>query len=128
MTRHGYSALWQLSNDRVLLDLKRNVVPQIAQLQMPLVVARDADDIGLNRAKATTKTWTNGTGADTIDYKDRVGKTPSQVLAQLPLQNLVCLIRPQFASGGMLAHQTFTAVSLTSGDSITVTWTFTVGN
>ena len=29
---------------------------------------------------------------------------------------------------GMLARQTFTDVSLATGDSITVTWTFTVGN
>ena len=32
------------------------------------------------------------------------------------------------AGSGMLAHQTFTAVSLTQNDSITVTWTFTVGD
>ena len=30
--------------------------------------------------------------------------------------------------GGMLARQTFTDVSLSDGDSITITWTFTVGN
>ena len=29
---------------------------------------------------------------------------------------------------GMLARQAFTDVALTGGDSITVTWTFTVGN
>ena len=29
---------------------------------------------------------------------------------------------------GMLARQTFTDVTLSDGDSITITWTFTVGN
>ena len=31
-------------------------------------------------------------------------------------------------TNGMLARQTFTDVSLSNGDSITITWTFTVGN
>ena len=31
-------------------------------------------------------------------------------------------------ANGMLARQTFTDVSLSDGDSITITWTFTVGN
>jgi len=32
------------------------------------------------------------------------------------------------AASGMLARQTFSDVALTNGDSITVTWTFTVGD
>jgi hypothetical protein len=31
-------------------------------------------------------------------------------------------------ANGMLARQVFTGVALSDGDSITITWTFTVGN
>ncbi len=33
-----------------------------------------------------------------------------------------------FNTAGMLARQVFTGVALSDGDSITVTWTFTVGD
>ena len=81
--------------------------------------------IGLNRALATTKTWTNGSGGtDTkIELKNTFTSTGTASITESGLFNSTTI-----ASGGMLAHQTFTAVSLTSGDSITVTWTFTVGN
>ena len=82
-------------------------------------------DIGLNRAKATSKSWTNGTGATTtkIELANTFTSTGTASITESGLFNSTTI-----ASGGMLAHQTFTAVSLTSGDSITVTWTFTVGN
>ena len=32
------------------------------------------------------------------------------------------------SGSGMLAHKAFSAVTLTTNDSITITWTFTVGN
>ena len=81
----------------------------------------------LERAYATTKTWTNGTGATTTKivlkntFTSTSGSTESITESGLFNSTVV-------AGSGMLAHQTFTAVSLTSGDSITVTWTFTVGN
>jgi hypothetical protein len=82
-------------------------------------------DVGLNRAKATTKTWINGTGATTtnIVLANTFTSTGTASITESGLFNSTTI-----GSGGMLAHQTFTAVSLTSGDSITVTWTFTVGN
>ncbi len=82
-------------------------------------------DVGLNRAKATSKSWTNGTGATTtkIELANTFTSTGTASITESGLFNSTTI-----ASGGMLAHQTFTAVSLTSGDSITVTWTFTVGN
>ena len=82
-------------------------------------------DIGLNRAKATSKSWTNGTGATTtnIVLANTFTSTGTASITESGLFNSTTI-----GSGGMLAHQTFTAVSLTSGDSITVTWTFTVGN
>ena len=82
---------------------------------------------GLDRSAATTKTWTNGTGATTTKivlkntFTSTSGDTESVTESGLFNSTVV-------AGSGMLAHQTFTAVSLTSGDSITVTWTFTVGD
>ena len=82
-------------------------------------------DIGLNRAYATTKTWTNGTGATPtkIVMAKTFTSTGVAAITESGLFNSTSI-----ASGGMLSHKTFNAVSLTSGDSITVTWTFTVGN
>ena len=86
-----------------------------------------ATGAGLDRAYATTKTWTNGTGATTtkIVLKNTFTSTSSDTesVTESGLFNSTTV-----AGSGMLAHQTFTAVSLTSGDSITVTWTFTVGD
>ena len=80
---------------------------------------------GLDRSAATTKTWTNGTSATPtkIEVKNTFTSTGTAVIRESGLFNSTTV-----AGSGMLAHQTFTAVSLTSGDSITVTWTFTVGN
>jgi len=84
-----------------------------------------AAQAGLIRATATTKTWQNGT-ADT-ETQIVLAKTFTSVggatITESGLFNSTAV-----ATGGMLSHKTFSAVSLTSGDSITVTWTFTVGN
>jgi len=83
-------------------------------------------DSKLNRGIATTKTWTNGTGASPTT-KIVLAKTfTSDTVASITESGL--FNSTSIGSGGMLAHKTFSAVSLTSGDSITVTWTFTVGN
>ena len=79
----------------------------------------------LVRATATTKTWTNGTGATGTEIV--LAKTfTSGVTASITESGL--FNSTGIGTGGMLSHKTFAAVSLTSGDSITVTWTFTVGN
>ena len=79
----------------------------------------------LNRGIATTKTWTNGSGG--TDTKIVLAKTfTSGTVASITESGL--FNSTSVSSGGMLSHKTFSAVSLTSGDSITVTWTFTVGN
>ena len=80
---------------------------------------------GLIRATATTKTWQNGT-SDTetqIVLAKTFTSLGSATITESGLFNSTSI-----GSGGMLAHKTFGAVSLTSGDSITVTWTFKVGN
>ena len=84
-----------------------------------------AAQAGLIRATATTKTWQNGT-SDTetqIVLAKTFTSLGSAVITESGLFNST-----NIAGGGMLAHKTFGAVSLTSGDSITVTWTFKVGN
>ena len=82
-------------------------------------------DALLKRGIATTKTWTNGTGG--TDTKIVLAKTfTSGTTASITESGL--FNSTTVSSGGMLSHKTFSAVSLTSGDSITVTWTFTVGN
>ena len=82
-------------------------------------------DAALARATATSKTWYNGTGSSPT--KIVLAKTfTSGTVASITESGL--FNDTAIATGGMLSHKTFAAVSLTSGDSITVTWTFTVGN
>ena len=84
-----------------------------------------AAQAGLIRAVATTKTWQNGT-SDTetqIVLAKTFTSLGSAVITESGLFNST-----DITAGGMLAHKTFGAVSLTSGDSITVTWTFKVGD
>ena len=81
---------------------------------------------GLTRALATTKTWENGTADSTstnIIMKKTFTAIASHAVDESGLFNSTTV-----ATGGMLAHQPFPEVSLTSGDSITITWTFNVGD
>ena len=82
-------------------------------------------DAALARATATTKTWQNGTGATEtqIEIKKTFTSGSTAAIRESGLFNSTAI-----GDGGMLSHRTFAAVSLTSGDSITVTWTFKVGN
>jgi len=83
-------------------------------------------DAALARATATTKTWYNGTGSAS-PTKIVLAKTfTSGTVASITESGL--FNSTTISQGGMLSHKTFAAVALTSGDSITVTWTFTVGN
>ena len=81
---------------------------------------------GLDRGTGSP-TWTNGTASATT--KIVLAKTFTMTsgnthnIGESGLFNSTTV-----AASGMLARQTFTDVALTSGDSITITWTFTVGN
>ncbi len=83
---------------------------------------------GLERGTATTKTWTNGTSNTTTKivlsktFTSNAGSDP-HLIGESGLFNSTTA-----DANGMLARQTFTDVSLSNGDSITITWTFTVGN
>jgi len=92
-----------------------------------LLVNETSSSNGLNRADATTKTWTNGTGSTTTKLvlsKTFTNESPrAHTIAESGLFNST-----SNDANGMLARQTFTGVALSNGDSITITWTFTVGN
>ena len=86
--------------------------------------------LGLERGMATSVTWHNGTGDTTT--KIVLAKTFTMGGANSLTHQIgeSGLLNGTYSSngGGMLARQMFTDVSLSNGDSITVTWTFTVGN
>ena len=84
---------------------------------------------GLERAKATTITWTNGSGGtNTQIVLAKTFTSTSPVTHAIGESGLFNSTTWTTEGEGMLARQTFTDVSLATGDSITVTWTFTVGN
>ena len=97
-----------------------------ADTQVLLVNETSTSD-GLERGTATTKTWTNGTGSTTTKIvlsKTFTNDSPrAHTIAESGLFNSTTV-----DANGMLARQTFTGVALSNGDSITITWTFTVGN
>ena len=89
---------------------------------------------GLHKGMATTKTWSNGTGTDATQIvlsKTFTNESPrAHAIAESGLFNstTVCDSASAVGCAGMLAHKAFSAVTLANGDSITITWTFRVGN
>ena len=89
---------------------------------------------GLLRGTATSKTWSNGTGTDATQIvlsKTFTNESPrAHAIAESGLFNstTVCVSTTGVGCQGMLAHKEFSAVTLANGDSITITWTFRVGN
>jgi hypothetical protein len=81
---------------------------------------------GLARDVATTKTWTNGTG--TTDTTIVLKKTFTATGVTAAVKESGLFNSTTVSGSGMLAHKTFANVALAAGDSITVQWTFTVGN
>ena len=104
---------------------------------------------GLERAHAS-KTWTNTTGVannNKIELTKTFTSTSTNehVIRETGLFNITDSYHDQCSGlcrggsgppifgtahpgSGMLAHKVFSAVSLATGDSITITWTFQVGN
>lgn len=92
-----------------------------------ILLNETASSDGLERGVATTKTWTNGTGSTTT--KIVMSKTfTSDSPRDHTIQESGLFNSTTVAGSGMLARQTFSGVTLSDGDSITVTWTFTVGD
>ena len=107
----------------------------VAQQDLRVVLGNEtATSLGLERGTATTKTWTNGTAADTTKLvlsKTFTNESPrAHEIGESGLFNSTTACGWSNAGCGdsMLARQVFTDVSLSNGDSITITWTFTVGN
>jgi hypothetical protein len=93
-----------------------------------VVMGTEPTGSGQDRKHATTKTWTNGTGGATakkIVLKHTFTQTTggSVTIKESGLFNSTVV-----DGSGMLAHKTFAGVVLANNDSITVQWTFTVGN
>ena len=88
----------------------------------------EVTDQGLQRGYATTKTWQNGTGAEAftqIVLKKTFTTTNNDgvTVTESGLFNMTGI-----PGSGMLAHKTFAGVVLADNDSITVQWTFKVGD
>ena len=83
---------------------------------------------GLERAKTESKTWTNGTGATTTKIVLSKQFTLATGASDPTIAESGLFNDTTVDTNGMLARQTFTGVALSAGDSITITWTFTVGN
>lgn len=83
---------------------------------------------GLERAKTESKTWTNGTGATTTKIVLSKQFTLATGASDHTIAESGLFNDTTVDTNGMLARQTFTGVALSAGDSITITWTFTVGN
>ena len=86
---------------------------------------RIEEDGTLARGIATTQTWTNGSGDGTA-AKIVLSKTFTSDSTTTIVES--ALFNGTTNSAGILARQVFSGVALSSGDSITVTWTFTVGD
>ena len=85
-----------------------------------------ASVIGLTRGVATTQTWQNGTGSTATQItlsKTFTNGGSAHTITESGLFNSTTV-----SGSGMLARQIFSGVALANGDSITVTWTFSVGN
>ena len=84
---------------------------------------------GLSRGQATTITWQNGTGVVGAGATQiTLSKTFTNGGSSHTIQESGLFNSTTVTGSGMLARQTFSGVTLANGDSITVTWTFTVGN
>jgi len=84
---------------------------------------------GQDRKHATTKTWTNGTGDSDPGTSIILKHTFTQTTGGAVTITESGLFNSTVVDGaGMLAHKTFAGVVLANNDSITVQWTFTVGN
>ena len=111
------------------------LVPSIATIDTLVKLGNETGTTaGLQRGMATDIEWFNGTGATKTKItlaKTFTSTSPiTHAIGESGLFNSTTACDSAAVAGcaGMLARQTFTDVSLATGDSITVTWTFTVGN
>jgi len=90
----------------------------------------EVTDQGLQRGYATTKTWQNGTGAEAFTQivLKKTFTTTNDSGVTVTESGLFNMTGNVNSGAGMLAHKTFAGVVLADNDSITVQWTFKVGD
>ena len=109
----------------------------VAATDTDVALGGEITALGGERATATTKTWTNGTS--------KTAETPPSGMS---VEATSIVLSKTFTAGanfgavtesglfnsttanqnGMLARNVFAAVTINNGDSITITWTFNVGD
>ena len=93
--------------------------------ELDVILESEITDNGKARGAATTKTWSNGSGSATqiVLSKTFTSTGGTSAVSESGLFNSTTV-----SGSGMLARNTFTAVTINDGDSITITWTFVVGD
>ena len=94
--------------------------------ELDVVLVTESTANGGQRGIATTKTWTNGSGAVTQIVMSKTFTASGGNIGDVTESGLFNSTTAN--KNGMLARNTFTAVTINSGDSITITWTFVVGD
>tara|TARA_B100001179_G_C18516722_1_gene370973 strand:- start:256 stop:945 length:690 start_codon:yes stop_codon:yes gene_type:complete len=95
-----------------------------AELDVKLV--NEATTNGGDRGIATTKTWSNGSGSVTQIVLSKQFTASGGAIGDVTESGL--FNSTTVAGSGMLARNVFAAVTINDGDSITITWTFVVGD
>ena len=112
-----------------------------APLDIDVVLGTEIDDstgqTGASRAIATTKTWANGSSAGAEAQVPGFARGLTNVILSHTFTATAAFgavtesglfNSTTYNSNGMLARNTFNAVTINNGDSITITWTFNVGD
>ena len=91
---------------------------------LDVILKTESTANGGQRGLATEKTWTNGTFPQIV-----MSKTFTATGGNIGAVTESGLFNSTTANkNGMLARNTFSPVTINTGDSITITWTFKVGN
>ena len=102
-----------------------------------VILGTEINADGSQRAIATTKTWTNGSAADGESAPTGLTQEVGNIVLSKTFTSVVnfgavtesgLFNSTAFNTNGMLARNTFAAVTINAGDSITITWTFNVGD
>ena len=112
-----------------------------APLDIDVILGTEIDDstgqTGASRAVATSKTWANGSSAGAEAFPEGLPRGLTNVILSHTFTATAAFgavtesglfNSTTYNSNGMLARNTFDAVTINNGDSITITWTFNVGD
>ena len=112
-----------------------------APIDIDVVLGTEIDDstgqTGASRAVATSKTWANGSSAGAEAQVPGFARGLTNVILSHTFTATAdfgavtesgLFNSTTYNKNGMLARNTFAAVTINDGDSITITWTFNVGD